>query len=63
MVFIDFSSGFNTIVPTRLAGKLIQLGVNTPLSALVLDFLTARPQVIRVGRHTSNPLILNTGAP
>jgi len=45
---------FNTIVPSRLAGKLC---------AWILDFLTARPQVIRVGKHISRPLILNTGSP
>ncbi|KAK0138967.1 hypothetical protein N1851_024482 [Merluccius polli] len=49
------SSAFNTIVPTRLVDKLIELGLNTPLCAWILDFLTARPQVVRVGRHTSNP--------
>jgi hypothetical protein len=30
---------------------------------LILDFLTGRPQVVRVGNNTSNTLILNTGAP
>ncbi|KAJ8353266.1 hypothetical protein SKAU_G00208330 [Synaphobranchus kaupii] len=63
LLFIDYSSAFNTIVPTRLAGKLIELGLNTPLCAWILDFLTDRPQVVRVGRHTSNPLTLNTGSP
>jgi len=33
MLFIDFSSAFNTIVPARLAGKLIELGLNPPLCA------------------------------
>ena len=63
LLFIDYSSAFNTIVPTRLSDKLIELGLNTPLCAWILDFLTARPQVVRVGRHTSNPLFLNTGSP
>jgi len=63
MLFFDFSSAFNTIVPTtRLAGKLIELELNTPLCAWILDFLTARPQVVRVDRHTSRPLTLNTGS-
>jgi len=62
-LFIDFSSAFNTIVLTRLAGKMIELGLNTPLCTWILDFLTARPQVITVGRHTSRPLNLNTGSP
>jgi hypothetical protein len=29
----------------------------------VLDFLTGRPQVVKVGNNTSTSLILNTGAP
>jgi len=33
MLFIEFSSVFNTIVPSRLAGKL-----NTPLCVWILDF-------------------------
>jgi len=63
ILFIDFSSAFNTIVPSRLAGKLIELGLNTPLCAWILHFLTAMPQVIRVGKQTSRPLTLNTGSP
>jgi len=55
---------FTTIlIPSRLAGKLIELGLNTPLCAWILDFLTARPQVISMGKHTSRPLTLNTGSP
>ena len=63
LLFIDYSSAFKTIVPTRLAGKLIELELNTPLCAWSLDLLTARSQVVRSGRHTSNPLTLNTGSP
>jgi len=37
MLFIDFSSAFNTIVLSRLADKLIELGLNTPLCAWILD--------------------------
>jgi len=63
MLLIDFNSAFNTIVPSRVAGKLIELGLNTPLCAWILNFLTARPQVIRMGRHTSRSLTLNIGFP
>ncbi|KAK1787328.1 hypothetical protein P4O66_002830 [Electrophorus voltai] len=44
MLFIDFSSAFNTIVPQHLIGKLILLGLNTSLCNWILDFLTGRPQ-------------------
>ena len=39
------------------------LGLNTSLCNWILDFLTGRPQVVRVGNNTSATLILNTGAP
>uniref|UniRef100_A0A8K9XYQ4 Reverse transcriptase domain-containing protein n=1 Tax=Oncorhynchus mykiss TaxID=8022 RepID=A0A8K9XYQ4_ONCMY len=53
---IDYSSAFNTIVPSTL-------GLDPALCNWVLDFLTGRPQVVREGNNISTPLILNTGAP
>ncbi len=50
LLFIDYSSAFNTIVPTKLAVKLS-------------DFLTGRPQVVKMGQFTSNSITLNIGAP
>ena len=63
MLFIDYSSAFNTIVPTKLITKLRTLGLNTSLCNWILDLLTVCPQVVRIGNHTSATLILNTGAP
>ena len=63
MLFIDYSSAFNTIVPSKLLTKLRTLGLNSSLCNWVQDFLTGHPQVVRVGNNTSAPLILNTGAP
>ena len=63
MLFIDYSSAFNTIVPTKLNTKLRTLRLNTSLCNWILDFLTGRPHVVRVGNNTSATLILNTGAP
>ena len=63
MLFIDCSSAFDTIVPIKLITKLRILGLNTSLCNWILDFLTGRPQVLRVGSSTSATLILNTGAP
>uniref|UniRef100_A0A4W5NM05 Reverse transcriptase domain-containing protein n=1 Tax=Hucho hucho TaxID=62062 RepID=A0A4W5NM05_9TELE len=63
MLFIDYSSAFNTIVPSKLVIKLKTLGLDPALCNWVLDFLTGRPQVVRVGNNISTPLILNTGAP
>jgi hypothetical protein len=63
MLFIDYSSAFNNIVPKKFITKLRTLGLNTPLCNWILDFLTGHPQVVRVGNNTSATLILNTGAP
>ncbi len=63
LLFIDFSSAFNTIIPQQLTHKLVQLGLNTSLCNWLLDFLTGRPQAVRVGINTSSTITLNTGAP
>jgi hypothetical protein len=63
MMFLDYSSGFHTIVPSKLITKLRILELNTSICNWILDFLTGRPQVVRVGSNTSATLILNTGAP
>ena len=63
MLFIDYRSAFNTIVPIKLITKLRTLGLNTSLCNWILDFLTGRHQVVRVVNNTSAILILTTGAP
>ncbi len=63
LLFIDYSSAFNTIVPTKLAVKLSDLGITSSLCDWIQDFLTARPQVVKVGQFTSNSITLNVGAP
>ncbi len=63
LLFIDYSSAFNTIVPIMLASKLTDLGLNSSLCDWIQDFLTGRPQVVKVGQFTSNSITLNVGAP
>jgi hypothetical protein len=63
MLFVDYSSTFNTIVPSKLMNKLRTMGLNISLCNWVLYFLTVHPQVNRVGKNTSATLILNIGAP
>ncbi|KAI3376583.1 hypothetical protein L3Q82_016463, partial [Scortum barcoo] len=54
---------FNTIVPSKLVTKLRDLGLNSALCDWILNFLTGRPQAVRMGSTTSSTLTLNTGAP
>ncbi len=63
LLFIDNSSAFNTTVPIKLAIKLTDLGLNSSLCDWIQDFLTGRPQVVKVGQFTSNSITLNVGAP
>ena len=62
MLFIDYSSVFNTIVPTKLITMLRTLGLNLPLQ---LDPVLpdGSPPGGKGRQHTSAMLILNTGAP
>ena len=63
MLFIDYSPASNTIVPSNLTIKLEALGLNPALCNWVLDLLTGRPQVVKVGNNIYTSLILNAGAP
>ena len=63
MLFIGYSSAFNSIVCSKLITKLRTLGLNISLCNWILDLLTGLLQVVRIGNNTSATLILNTGAP
>ncbi len=63
LLFIDYSSAFNTIVPIKIVSKLTDLGLNFSLCDWIQDFLTGRPQVVKVGQFTSNSITLNVGVP
>ncbi len=63
MLFVDYRSAFNTIVPSKLVVKLRTLGPNNSLCSWILDNLTGRRQVVRLGSNISSLLTLNTGSP
>ena len=63
LLFVDYSSAFNTIIPDRLVSKLTGMGVSDSICQWTKNFLTARPQRVRMGSHTSSPLYLSTGSP
>ena len=44
MLFIDYSSAFNNIVPSKLITKLRTRGLNTSFCNWILDFLTGSPR-------------------
>ena len=63
VLFIDFSSAFNTIQPHILLEKLLGMGVNGNLLLWISDYLTQRPQYTKIGNSVSTTILTNTGAP
>ncbi|KAM9826385.1 uncharacterized protein ACBT44_006652 [Syngnathus typhle] len=63
ILFVDFSSAFNTIAPDILQQKLIQLAVPASTCQWITSFLTNRRQRVRLGGITSDTRTTNTGAP
>ncbi|KAK3568136.1 hypothetical protein QTP86_031239, partial [Hemibagrus guttatus] len=63
ILFVDFSSTFNTIVPALLRDKLFQLNVPDSMCSWITDFLTDRRQFMRLGIRIRISFIVNTGSP
>ncbi|KAL0157601.1 hypothetical protein M9458_045677 [Cirrhinus mrigala] len=63
ILFVDFSSAFNTIIPTLLQSKLAQLSVPSSICQWITSFLTDRQQLVRLGKFTSHSRTTSTGAP
>uniref|UniRef100_A0AAZ1X703 Reverse transcriptase domain-containing protein n=1 Tax=Oreochromis aureus TaxID=47969 RepID=A0AAZ1X703_OREAU len=63
MLFVDYSSAFDTIIPDILITKLVTLGLPPLTCAWIKDFLTNRPQTVRLGPHLSSTRTLSTGSP
>uniref|UniRef100_A0A3P9IGT3 Reverse transcriptase domain-containing protein n=1 Tax=Oryzias latipes TaxID=8090 RepID=A0A3P9IGT3_ORYLA len=63
MLFVDYSSAYNTILPHKLVNKLMELGLPHSTCSWIKSFLTDRSQRVRVGPHTSKALTLSTGSP
>ncbi|XP_078802203.1 uncharacterized protein LOC144991899 [Oryzias latipes] len=63
IMFFDFSSAFNTIQPRLMREKLEKMQVDAPLVSWIEDYLTGRPQFVRLQSCVSDTLTSNTGAP
>ncbi|KAK3526918.1 hypothetical protein QTP86_004715 [Hemibagrus guttatus] len=63
LLFVDFSSAFNTIIPTLLQTKLTQLSVSSSICQWITSFLTDRHQLVKLGKFMSNSRTTSTGAP
>ncbi len=63
MLFIDYSSAFNSIILDILIRKLLHLGFSAHLCNWIMDFLTNHPQCVKLGIHRSSSLTLSTVSP
>jgi len=63
MLFVDFSSAFNTIQPHLLMQKLNAMKVNPYVILWLNEFLTNRLQYVKVQGTKSDIIATNTGAP
>ncbi len=63
ILFVDFSSAFNTILPALLQDKLSQLNVPDSTCRWITDFLTDRSQCVRLGKNVSDTRTISTGSP
>ncbi len=63
ILYVDFSSVFNTIIPSLLQPKLTQLSVPIFTCQWITSFLTDRHQLTRLGKYTSSTHTISTGAP
>lgn len=63
LLFMDYSSAFNTVIPCKLTKKLHQLGLSPLLCNWIQDFLTDCSQAVRLSPYTSSSITLSTGTP
>uniref|UniRef100_A0AAQ4Q5M4 Reverse transcriptase domain-containing protein n=1 Tax=Gasterosteus aculeatus aculeatus TaxID=481459 RepID=A0AAQ4Q5M4_GASAC len=63
ILFMDFSSAFNTIIPSLLQDKLSQLHVPDSTCKWITDFLSDRKQHVKLGKHVSAFRTISTGSP
>lgn len=63
ILFIDFTSAFNSIQIHVLLQRLVDLGVNGGIIHWVRDFLSDCPQRVILGNIKSETTVFNTGAP
>ncbi|KAL6471887.1 hypothetical protein MHYP_G00205370 [Metynnis hypsauchen] len=63
VMFFDFSSAFNTIWPAPLGDNLTVMQVDAPLVSWIVDYLTGRPQYVRLQHCVSDRVVSNTGVP
>ena len=63
ILFVDFSSAFNTIIPHTLERQLSLMQVPVSTCKWITDFLTNRSQRVKLGKSISSSRSTSTGSP
>uniref|UniRef100_A0A8C6MBW7 Reverse transcriptase domain-containing protein n=1 Tax=Nothobranchius furzeri TaxID=105023 RepID=A0A8C6MBW7_NOTFU len=63
ILFVEFSSAFNTILPALLQDKLSMLNVPNSTCRWITDFLTDRRQCMRLEKNVSSTKTISIGSP
>ena len=64
ILFVDFTSAFNTMQPNILADILAsEFNLNTGIIYWIMNFLNSRVQRVRVGSFLSDAMTTSTGSP
>ncbi len=63
ILFVDFSSTFETFIPDAFQNKLTLLSVPNSICQWISSFLTDRQQLVRLGKFLSSTRMISTGAP
>ena len=63
ILFVDFSTAFNTIIPVKLFDKLVSLNVHPVICHWTVNFLLHRPQSVKVNNSLSPNLLFLTLVP
>ncbi|KAK2177919.1 hypothetical protein NP493_571g01019 [Ridgeia piscesae] len=60
ILFVDYSSTFNTVIPQKLFDKLQLLSLDSSMRCWLLEFLLQRSQVVKMNGIVSSTITLNT---
>ena len=63
ILFVDFSSAFNTIRAKNLVEKLLKLNVDTHTIKWIISFMTGRVQKVKLDNKFSDEITTHTGCP
>nr|XP_008303569.1 PREDICTED: uncharacterized protein LOC103375141 [Stegastes partitus] len=63
ILFVNFNSAFNTIIPALLQDKLSQLNVPDSTCRWITDFLSDRKHHMKLGKHISDSRTISTKSP